>query len=83
MEVANMIAERNHYLFSHTQIMFLDSDLRTLWYGQDKYALGFALDISKRYVDRANRYPLLGGCDVRKIAKHSKTTQEYPSGFYF
>ena len=78
-----MLVERNHYLFSHTQVMFFDTDLRTLWHHQDKYALAFALDISRRYVDRANRYPLLGGCHVRKVERRSKTAQEYPSGFHF
>lgn len=78
-----MLAERSHYSHSHTQVVFLDSDLRTKWFGQDKYAMGFALDISKRYVERANRYPLLGGCNVTTHSRRAKTIAQAPSGFSF
>jgi len=78
-----MIHERSHYLFSHTQVLYLESDLRTLWFGQDKYALSYALDLSKRYVERANKYPLYGGCNVTTHSRGPKTIAQAPSGFSF
>lgn len=74
-----MIAERSHYLFSHTRVLWLEADIRHLWFGQEKCAVGFALDTSKRYVERANRYPLLvGGCDVTTHSRNPQRTQETP-----
>lgn len=83
-----MIHERSHYLFSHTQVLYLESDLRTLWFGQDKYALSYALDLSKRYVERANKlvhqdYPLYGGCNVTTHSRGPKAIAQAPSGFSF
>lgn len=78
-----MIYERSFYAHSHTRVLYLDSDIRTKWFGQDKYALSYALDISKRYVTRANQYPLLGGCDVRTHSRGTKAIKEAPSGFSF
>jgi len=85
-----MIAERSHYLFSHTQCLWLESDLRKHWFGQGEnrhglihMPLAYALDVSCRYVQRANQYPLLGGCNVTVHNRNPQGVKEAPSGFHF